>query len=187
LLNYRIAAHAEEGATLAFRQFQIADNMTDRANALWALLVAERPERDEALALAENRFTDDPLLLDLWFTLNASIPGRAGFKRVEALMQHPKFTLLNPNRARALIGAFAHGNPRGFHAADGTGYTLVAQVIGEIDGKNPQLSARLATAFRTWRGLEPGRAAQAKAALLDLAGKPALSRDLSDILERSLA
>jgi len=187
LLNYQIAADPAEGAALAFRQFQRADNMTDRANALWALLMAERPEREEALALAEKRFADDPLLMDLWFTLNASIPGRAGLARVEALMSHSKFTLLNPNRARALVGAFANGNPRGFHMADGAGYRLVVGAIGEIDGKNPQLAARLATAFRTWRGLEPARARLAEAALRELAGGKALSRDLADILERSLA
>jgi aminopeptidase N len=187
LLNYRISADPTEGAALAFRQFERADNMTDRANALWALTWSDRPERDEALSLAEKRFADDPLLMDLWFTLNASIPGPEGLRRVEALMSHPKFTLANPNRARALAGAFAHGNPRGFHAADGAGYRVVAGVIGEIDGKNPQLAARLATAFRTWRGLETGRAKLAEAALRELSGRKALSRDLADILERSLA
>ncbi|MGL5448728.1 MAG: aminopeptidase N, partial [Rhabdaerophilum sp.] len=187
LMNYLISANPEEGAALAFRQFERANNMTDRANALWALTWAERPEREDALAAAEKRFADDPLLLDLWFTLNASIPGRSGLARVEALMKHPKFTLTNPNRARALVGAFAHGNPRGFHTVDGKGYRLVADVIGEIDSRNPQLAARLATAFRTWKGLEPVRAGHAEAALRNLANRKPLSRDLGDILERSLA
>jgi aminopeptidase N len=187
LLNYLIAADATEGARLAFQQFLAADNMTDRANALWALTWAERPEREEALAEAEKRFHEDPLLLDLWFTLNASLPGLAGLQRVEGLLAHPKFTLGNPNRVRALVGAFANGNPRGFHSADGKGYQLVTSLIGEIDGKNPQLSARLATAFRSWRGLEPVRRTEAEKALRSLADKPGLSRDLSDILERTLA
>ena len=187
LLNYLVSGQPAEGAALAFAQFERADNMTDRANALWALVTSPEPQRDEALQLAETRFQDDPLLLDLWFTLNASIPGITGLKRVESLMSHPKFTLLNPNRARALIGAFAHGNARGFHQADGSGYRLVAELIGEIDGKNPQLSARLATAFRTWRNLEPVRRQASEAALRQLSERSGLSRDLSDILERSLA
>ncbi|MCA3631418.1 MAG: aminopeptidase N [Methylobacterium sp.] len=186
LLNYLIAANPAEGAGLALAQFERANNMSDRANALWALVTADRPERDQAFAAAEARFRDDPLLLDLWFTLNASIPGKAGRERVEALLKHPKFTLGNPNRVRALVGAFANGNPRGFHAADGAGYRLVANVIGEVDGKNPQLAARLATAFRTWKALEAGRRTEAEKALRGLAA-PDRSRDLSDILERSLA
>ncbi len=156
LLNYLIAANPAEGAALALAQFERANNMSDRANALWALVTADRPERDQAFTAAEARFRDDPLLLDLWFTLNASIPGEKGRERVETLLNHPKFTLGNPNRVRALVGAFAHGNPRGFHAAHGAGYRLVAGVIGQVDGKNPQLAARLATAFRTWKALEPG-------------------------------
>ncbi|MCA3667891.1 MAG: DUF3458 domain-containing protein, partial [Methylobacterium sp.] len=186
LLNYLIAANPAEGAGLALAQFERANNMSDRANALWALVTADRPERDQAFAAAEARFRDDPLLLDLWFTLNASIPGKAGRERVEALLRHPKFTLGNPNRVRALVGAFANGNPRGFHAADGAGYRLVANVIGEVDGKNPQIAARLATAFRTWKALEAGRRAEAEKALRGLVA-PDRSRDLSDILERSLA
>ncbi|MCA3662687.1 MAG: aminopeptidase N C-terminal domain-containing protein, partial [Methylobacterium sp.] len=117
---------------------------------------------------------------------NASIPGKAGRERVEALLRHPKFTLGNPNRVRALVGAFANGNPRGFQAADGAGYRRVANVIGEVDGKNPQIAARLATAFRTWKALEAGRRAEAEKALRGLVA-PDRSRDLSDILERSLA
>ncbi|CAN1510238.1 PepN Aminopeptidase N [Rhabdaerophilaceae bacterium] len=187
LLNYLVAGAPKDGARLAFAQFERADNMTDRANALWALVMSDEPERDEALAMAEARFLEDPLLLDLWFTLNASIPGSEGLKRAENLMSHPKFTLLNPNRVRALIGAFAHGNARGFHMADGSGYRLLAGLIGEIDGKNPQLAARLATAFRTWRGLEPHRRNAAQAELSKLFSRTALSRDLADILERSLS
>jgi aminopeptidase N len=186
LLNYLIAANLAEGAGLALQQFERANNMTDRANALWALVTADRPERDQAFAAAEARFRDDPLLLDLWFTLNASIPGEKGRERVETLLKHPKFTLSNPNRVRALVGAFANGNPRGFHAPDGQGYHLVAGVIGEVDGKNPQLAARLATAFRSWKALEPGRRGMAESALRRLAG-PSRSRDLADILERTLA
>jgi aminopeptidase N len=92
----------------------------------------------------------------------------------------------NPNRVRALIGAFAQGNPTQFNRADGAGYEFVADTILALDPKNPQLAARMATAFRTWRTLEAGRQAKAQAALQRIKQTPALSRDLSDIVERAL-
>jgi aminopeptidase N len=105
---------------------------------------------------------------------------------VRALTAHPAFSLANPNRVRALIGAFA-GNTTQFNRADGAGYDFIADTLLALDPKNPQLAARLATAFRTWRTLEPGRRAQAQAALERIMAVPSLSRDLADIVERALA
>lgn len=187
LLNRIMDADPQAGAALALQQFETADNMTDRATALWALTLSGQAQRDAALARAATLYADEPLLLDMWFSLNASIPGDEGLKRVTELLQHPKFTFANPNRVRALIGAFANGNPRGFHKADGSGYEVVIEAIATLDARNPQVSARLATAFRTWRSLEPGRRALAEAALRKLASEMTRSRDLSDILERTLA
>jgi aminopeptidase N len=107
--------------------------------------------------------------------------------RVRGLTSHPKFTLANPNRARSLIATFANGNLRGFHAADGSGYQLVAEIIDALDARNPQIAARMATAFRTWRNLESGRRERAGSVLRTLAAKANLSRDLGDILERTLS
>jgi aminopeptidase N len=140
-----------------------------------------------ARATCESRYQADALVLDMLSSLKAVIGGPGAVTRVRALMQHPKFTLLNPNRARSVIGAFSSGNPRGFHAGDGTGYDLVTEVIGAIDERNPQIAARLATAFRSWRMLEAGRRGKAEAALRRLAASGPLSRDLTDILDRSLA
>jgi aminopeptidase N len=187
VLRYLVAADEETGAATAYRQFERADNMTDRIAALSALLVCERPEREAALDAFFTRYKDEALIVDMWFGLQARITGPGAVARVTKLLDHPQFTLANPNRARALIATFANGNPRGFHTADGAGYRLVAGVIGEIDGRNPQIAARLATAFRTWRNLEPKRRAAAEAALRDLANDAPRSRDLADILERTLS
>jgi aminopeptidase N len=106
---------------------------------------------------------------------------------VRALTAHPAFSMSNPNRVRAVIGAFAQGNPTQFNRADGAGYDFVADTVLALDAKNPQLSARLATAFRTWRTLEDGRRGKAEAALQRIKAAPGLSRDLADIVERALA
>jgi aminopeptidase N len=95
--------------------------------------------------------------------------------------------MANPNRVRALIGAFAQGNQTQFNRADGQGYAFVADSVLALDAKNPQVAARLATAFRTWRTLEEGRRGKAEAALQRIGATPNLSRDLSDIVERALA
>ncbi|MCZ8182062.1 MAG: aminopeptidase N [Beijerinckiaceae bacterium] len=187
LLRYLVAAEPEGGARIALRQYEQANNMTDRVAALTALLPCEGPERETALAAFEKAYGADALILDMWFALQARVPGPGAVARVRALTGHPKFTLANPNRARSLIATFANGNLRGFHAADGSGYQLVAEIIDALDARNPQIAARMATAFRTWRNLESGRREQAGTVLRTLASKANLSRDLGDILERTLS
>ena len=101
-------------------------------------------------------------------------------------MAHKDFSLSNPNRARALLGAFAAGNPTRFHAPDGSGYALFVDAIIAIDPNNPQLAARLLTSLRAWRTLEPVRRGLAEQALRKVAAAPTLSPDTSDIATRAL-
>ncbi|MGA7519378.1 MAG: aminopeptidase N C-terminal domain-containing protein, partial [Pseudolabrys sp.] len=108
-------------------------------------------------------------------------------EKVLSLTAHPAFSLANPNRVRALIGTFAQGNATQFNRADGAGYNFIADTVLALDPKNPQVSARLATAFRTWRTLEPGRRTKAEATLARIKANPGISRDLADIVERALA
>ena len=107
--------------------------------------------------------------------------------RVRALMGHEAFSFGNPNRIRALIGAFANGNPTGFHALDGSGYQLLAEVVLKLDASNPQIAARLLGAMRTWRQMEPVRRGLAEAQLRKIAAAQPLSPDVRDIVTRSLA
>ena len=160
--------------------------MTDRMAALATLAQHEVPERAEALADFYKRYADNALVIDKWFSLQAASPHKSALDKVKALTGHPAFSFGNPNRVRALIGAFAQGNLMQFNRADGAGFAFVADSILAIDPKNPQLAARLATAFRTWRTLENGRRALAEAQLRRIKASPNLSRDLADIVERAL-
>jgi aminopeptidase N len=169
------------------RQYETADNMTDRMAALVTLSLHEVPEREDALGDFYARYASDALVVDKWFSLQATIPQPGTLENVRRLTAHPAFSLANPNRVRALIGAFAQGNTTQFNRADGLGYDFVADTVLTLDPKNPQISARLATAFRSWRILEGGRRAKAEAALTRIKGAPGLSRDLADIVERALA
>jgi aminopeptidase N len=171
----------------AYRQYQSADNMTDRVAALATLALYGAPEGRGALADFYKRYESDALVIDKWFALQATIPQRETLDAVRELTRHPAFSLANPNRVRSLIGAFAQGNPTQFNRIDGLGYDFIADIVLALDPKNPQISARLATAFRTWRTLEKARRDKAEAALTRMKATPGLSRDLADILERALA
>jgi aminopeptidase N len=155
--------------------------------ALSALVQRPGKRRDDALAGFEARHGADPLVMDKWFAIQATIGEAETLARVEALMRHPAFSIANPNRVRALIGAFALSNQSQFHRADGAGYRFLADLLLAIDRSNPQLASRLATAFRTWRMMEPTRRMHADAALTRIARAETLSVDLSDIVERTLA
>jgi aminopeptidase N len=186
-LDIAVAGGSEEGAALTRRQFQTADNMTDRLAALAILVHADDASREDALAAFEHRHAGSPLVMDKWFGLQAGIAESATLERVRTLMKHPAFSLSNPNRARSLIGGFAMSNQTQFNRADGAGYHFVAETALEIDRINPQVAARIMTAFRSWRSLEAGRRAKAQDALNHVAGRKDLSRDIRDIVERSLS
>ncbi|MDP3898793.1 MAG: DUF3458 domain-containing protein, partial [Mesorhizobium sp.] len=172
----------------AAAQYAAASNMTDRAAALAVLVQrhAGAPETAAALADFETRFRRDPLVLDKWFQVQAMAPGAGSVEAVRALMRHPAFALANPNRVRALIGTFSTANQTGFHRADGAGYDLLAEIVLAVEPNNAQLAARLATALRSWRSLEPVRQAAARRTLLRIKGAPGLSTDVRDIVERTL-
>ncbi len=170
----------------AEQQYQAADNMTDRMAALTALSLHHGPQRERSLADFYARYATDALVIDKWFSLQALIPQPDTLDRVRALTANPAFSFANPNRVRALIGVFAQANATQFNRADGAGYDFIADVLLALDPKNPQLTARLATAFRTWRMLEPGRRDKAQAALKRVQAAPNLSRDLADIVQRAL-
>jgi aminopeptidase N len=183
-----LAATGEPSAMArAMTQYRQADNMTDRMAALATLSLHDWPERTEALQDFGKRYESNPLIIDKWLGLQAMIPEAGTLERVRALTAHPAFSMNNPNRVRALIGSFAHGNATQFNRADGAGYDFVADCVLALDTRNSQVAARLATAFRSWRALESARRAKAEAALRRIATASTLSADVSDIVNRALA
>jgi aminopeptidase N len=172
---------------MAGRQYREADNMTDRMAALSTLTLHDKSARPAALDDFYKRYAEDPLIIDKWFMLQATIPEPETLDRVKALTAHAAFSFSNPNRVRALIHAFAMGNQREFNRADGAGYNFIADVVLALDTQNPQVAARLLATFKSWRALEPTRRALAEAALRRVGSGASMSRDVSDIVERTLA
>ncbi len=169
------------------QMFESAANMTDRLAALGTLALLGGPARERAFAAFYERYKADALVVDKWFAMQAMIPEQTTTRRVLDLMRHRDFSMSNPNRLRSLIGVFASGNPTRFNALDGSGYDLLARVVLEIDSKNPQIAARLLSAMRSWRTLEPKRRALAEARLKHIVSQENLSADTKDIATRALA
>ena len=175
----------EVGAGIAV-QAREAANMTDRLAALALVARRDWPERDEVLDRFYRDFQDEPLVVNKWFAVQAMAEHAAVVEEVEGLMRHPAFTLANPNRVRSVLGVFANFNPSGFHRRDGAGYRLVADAALELDGRNPAVAARLAKAFDRWRRFDSARQRLMRAQLERLAGTEGLSRDLYEIVHKSL-
>ncbi len=186
-LDLIMAGDASAGTQAAQAQFKAADNMTDRFAALAVLALSGETAREDALEAFVRTYSGEPLVIDKWFALQAGIPEPGTLERVRRLMQHPAFTLGNPNRVRALIGGFALANPTQFNRPDGAGHAFVADIARQLDERNPQVAARLLGAFKTWRMLEPTRRDHAEAALRRLSTHEGLSRDVRDIVDRALA
>lgn len=185
-LDLAAAGRPDDALPLADVQFHTADNMTDRMSALSTLSQHTGEAREKALGTFAELFRDDPLVLDKWFTLQAMIPESSTLDRVRSLMNHPAFSLKNPNRLRALIGSFASGNPSQFHRADGEGYKFLSDIVTALDKTNPQVAARLLGAFKTWRSLETRRRDLAQKALERIRDAGPLSPDVADIVGRAL-
>ncbi|KPH80749.1 aminopeptidase N [Bosea vaviloviae] len=179
-------ADPEAGARLAEAQFAAADNLTDRLAALAAMTLVPGDAREALIARFAKTYAAEPLVLDKWLMAQALIAEAGTLDRVKGLMQHPAFSLGNPNRVRALIGGFA-ANLTQFNRPDGEGYAFVADMVVALDRTNPQVASRLLGSFKSWRMLEPARKALAEQKLAMVAQTPGLSRDVADIAERALA
>jgi aminopeptidase N len=199
LLNLCVAARKSATSTSSgqsdvwpgktLQRFKDASNMTDRFNALTALVVSGHELAAPALERFHAMFKHEALVIDKWFSLQAGAPDRNGniLGIVKQLMAHPDFTLRNPNRARALLFAYCNANPGAFHRADAAGYVFWSDRVLEIDAMNPQLAARLARAMDRWKKLaEPLRSA-AREAIARVAAKPDLSNDVREVVTRALA
>jgi aminopeptidase N len=184
-LDLLTASGAPEDIERVRRHYYDASNMTDAIMALSVLSQLDLPLRDEALEHFYARWEDEPLVLDKWFAVQARAARPTSVETVLALLAHPKFSLKNPNRIRALIGSFAHGNPTGFNRKDGAGYRLLADQALAIDRFNPHMAARLLGAFESWRILEPQRQAKARETLANLA-RAELSTDSYEIVSKTL-
>lgn len=174
------------GASLAAAQLKSSNNMTDTLSALQGLVWVEAAVANEALLEFEGQWRDDALVMDKWFSIQACIPGKHTAERVRKLLDHPGFSIANPNKVRSLIGVFSMMNPTGFHTAGGSGYRLHADQVIALDALNPQVAARMAGAFNSWTRYDDQRRGLMKAELNRIASVDGLSPDVSEIINSAL-
>ena len=176
------------GPELAWQQFQSADNMTDQAAALSALVncPAAVEYAAEALQLFERQYQDEALVMNLWFQIQATNSQSNGLPRVQSLMQHSAFNMTNPNKIRSLIGAFCSANLVNFHNSDGSGYEFLQQQICALNSVNPQVAARLVTPLTRWKKFAPPNRQLMRDALETIAKQPNLVKDIQEIISKSL-
>ncbi len=179
-------AYAPGNDALLRRQFEHSDNMTDQLAVLRSCRSASHPLFAELMSAFEQRWNTDVLVLDKWFNLSASYPQVSVFATLEQLTAHPQFSWQNPNRVRAVFGAFYQQNPAMFHSDDGRGYQVLADVVLKMDGINPQVASRLVTPLLSWKRYQPARQQQLKAVLQSMLAKD-LSNDLYEKVSKSLS
>jgi aminopeptidase N len=189
-LGYLMQPQDTEMVSLCVDQFEKADNMTDTASALRALVGSTAPDalvaKEQALTSFYNRWADEALVIDLWFTIQASCHLPDTLDRVEALMKHEAFDMTNPNRLRALVAGFASQNTVNFHQASGAGYQFLADRVIELNVINPLIAARILAPLTRWRKYDDKRQAQMKAQLSRILAVEDLSKDVFEIVSKSL-
>ncbi len=185
-LAYLMALESDEAYALAADQFHAAATMTDAIDALALLANSDAPGREVALETFYRRWSQDPLVVNKWLGIQAGSARGDTLARVTALLEHPGFDIRNPNKVYALIGGFSSGNQVRFHAGDGGGYAFLADRILRIDPMNPQVASRLAGSFARWNRFDTERQALMRHQLSRLADAAGLSRDVSEIVGKSL-
>ncbi|QIH08383.1 MULTISPECIES: aminopeptidase N [unclassified Pseudomonas] len=187
-LSYLMLVGKPEVLAATIEQFDSADNMTERLTALAVLVNSPfEAERAQALAVFAENFKDNALVMDQWFSVQAASPLPGGLARVKALMEHPAFNIKNPNKVRAVFGAFAGQNLINFHAGDGSGYRFLADLVIQLNAINPQIASRQLAPLTRWRKYDSARQALMKAELERIRASGELSSDVFEVVSKSLA
>ncbi len=187
-LSYLLAIDPLPAAhlNLAMNQYGHKANMTDVMAALGGLAHCQVPERQEVLADFYQQWQGEPLVVDKWLTLQATSNLEDTLETVQALLIHPAFSLTNPNKVRALIGAFSTSNQVRFHAKSGAGYAFLAEQILTLDPINPQMASRLMTPFTSWKRYDTNRQHLMREQMERISGQQGLSAGVYELVEKSL-
>lgn len=186
-LSFLNKLESQESYQLADKQFESATNMTDQIAALSIITNSSNPAKQTSLQNFYQQWQEETLVIDKWFTLQASSSAKDTFSTVQSLMEHPAFELTVPNRVRSLIGAFSQANQLHFHAKNGQGYQFLADQIIALNDINPQVASRMVAALTQWKRFDKDRQALMKTALEKIINTPDISKDVFEVASKSLA
>lgn len=182
LANIETAIYHE----LVTTQFENATNMTDQITALGLIVNSQHPDKTASLHAFYDQWQHEKLVIDKWFTLQASTCLKDTFTKVQALMKHPAFNLNNPNRMRSLIGAFSQANPVCYHAKNGEGYQFLADNVIALNTINPQVASRMVTALTQWKRFDKSRQQLMRIQLERIVKTAGISKDVYELVNKSL-
>lgn len=185
-LAYLITLDDDEVQQLALKQLKEANNMTDEIAAFYAIANSKYAEREKVITDFYNKWRDDTLVLDKWFSIQARSELPDTFTQVKRLMNHPAFNIKNPNKVRALIGAFVNSNMQHFHATGGEPYQFLTDQIIQLNKINPMIAARLVEPFTRWRKFDTQRQSLMKQQLERIKQTPALAKDIFEVVTKTL-
>ncbi|HFE39374.1 MAG TPA: DUF3458 domain-containing protein, partial [Gammaproteobacteria bacterium] len=185
-LAYLVRLNTDEAKGLAMQQYRNADNMTDALAALSCLASVKCDERTEVLNDFYRNWKHDPLVIDKWFTIQARCTFPDTLEEIKQLVKHRDFDIKNPNKVRSVVGSLAFGNPSVFHQADGKSYEFLSDQIIALNDLNPQMAARMANAFSSWKRYDLDRQEKMKAALEKILAYKTLSKDVFEIVNKTL-
>ena len=186
-MSYLMQLDDTQMHALCFQQFQENHNMTDVIAALNLLANYECPERVQALEQFYDKWKDDPLVLDKWFSIQATSKLPGTLEKVKELRKNPAFSIKNPNKVRSLLGAFCSANPIGFHAADGAGYVFLADAVLELDKLNPQVASRMLRIMSRWQRYDSSRQKLMQFQLQRILVAEGASKDVYEIALKSVS
>ncbi len=185
-LNYLNKLESKESYQLADKQFETAKNMTDQIAALFIITNSSNPAKQTALQSFYQQWQNEALVIDKWFTLQASSSANDTFSTVQSLIKHPAFEITNPNRVRSLIGAFSQANQLHFHSENGQGYHFLADQVIALNTINPQVASRMVSALTQWKHFDKNRQALMKEALEKIINTENISKDVFEVANKSL-
>ena len=188
-LSYLVRGGEAQWLDACNTRFRDAGNMTDQFAALRCLAHSQQGAaadlKREALSAFYTQWRDEPLVVNQWFSVQATSPQQDCLQQVKTLMQHEAFEIRNPNKVRSLIGAFCGQNHVRFHAKDGSGYEFLADQVLALDALNPQIASRLLTPLTRWRKFDDSRQGSMQAQLQRIKLSESLSRDVFEVVEKS--
>lgn len=185
-LGYLMETGQQDAVAACKHQFDSATNMTDVIAALGVFAQHDGQEREQTLALFFERWQHEALVMDKWFSIQATSRLPDTLERVKQLQHNPVFKMTNPNKVRALIGGFCSANPANFHRADGAGYRYLGESVRELDAVNPQIAARLVVPLVQWKRYDTTRQQLMRNELEGILGMDGISRDVHEIITKSL-
>ncbi len=185
-LSYLVEANPAAHSELALAQQNSATNMTDEVNALQILCRTEQIQKQQSIENFYDKWSLEELVLDKWFSAQVQRDDQKVIKDIEKLFAHQKFSITNPNKVRALFGAFVGANTMQFHAATGEGYEILSSLVKKLNKVNPQIGARMAKQFGTWKKFDNKRQALIKEHLESILSIQDLSKDIYEVVNKSL-